>query len=118
MTNKVSTSESKFVGVWLPRQTNSFLSLYALSKRISKSAHIRGIIKVWIEGKPDEKYIQELISDVTAHLQREWKDKKRIYHSTDITQRFAIYKEDLGIILERKGLSDEHITQILEGLVE
>ena len=118
MVNKVPTSESKFVGVWLPRQTNAFLSLYALSKRISKSAHIRGIIKVWIEGKPDEKYIQELISDVTARLQREWKDKKRVYHSTDINRRFDIHKEDLYVVLDRKGLAEEHITRILEGLVE
>ena len=117
MVNKVPTSESKFVGVWLPRQTNAFLSLYALSKRISKSAHIRGIIKVWIEGKPDEKYIQELISDVTARLQREWKDKKRVYNITD-TNRFAIHKEDLALRLYRKGLAEEHAAQILEGLVE
>ena len=117
MTNKVPTSESKFVGVWLSRQTNSFLSLYALSKRTSKSAIIRGIIKVWIEGKPDEKYIQELISNITARLQREWKDKKRMYRITD-TNRFAIHKEDLALQLWRKGLEEKHTAQILEGLVE
>ena len=118
MTNKVPTSESKFVGVWLSRQTNSFLSLYALSKRTSKSAIIRGIIKVWIEGKPSEKYIQELISEITGRLQWEWKDKKRVYHSTDINRRFALYKEDLYVMLDRKGLAEEHTTRILEGLVE
>ena len=117
MTNKVSTSESRFVGVFIPQQTNSFLSLYAVSNRVSKSSLIRGILKTWIEGKPTEKLTQELISNITARLQREWKDKKRMYRITD-TNRFAIHKEDLALKLYRKGLADEHAAQILEGLVE
>ena len=117
MTNKESTSKTTFVGVWITQQTNSFLSLYALSKRISKSELIRGLLKVWIEGKPGEKLIQELISDITARLQMEWKDKKRLYHIT-ASNRFIIYKEDWAMTLQHKGLEQAHIKRILEGLVE
>ena len=113
----IPTSESKFVGVWLSQQTNAFLSLYALSKRVSKSVLIREILDKWLEGKPNESRIQELISDVTAHLQIEWEDKKRLYHITD-PNRFTIHKEDLALKLHRKGLNEDHTKRILEGLVE
>ena len=117
MADKLHPSESKFVGVWLSQQTNSFLSLYALSKRISKSEVIRRILKGWEEEIVDWKAIQELISDVTARLQQEWKDKKRLYSITD-PNRFTIHKEDLEIRLRRKGLEKEHIKLILEGLTQ
>jgi len=117
MTNKISTLESKFVGVWLSRQTDSFLSLYALSKGISKSKVIREELEEWVLKNTRNSPVEHLLKLLIDKYQTEWKDKKRLYHITD-PNRFTIHKEDLYILLERKGLSEAHITRILEGIVE
>jgi len=117
MTNEISTSESKFVGVWLSRQINSFLSLYALSKSKSKSKVIRDEIERWVIEKRNSSPIQDLITSLVIIYQREWADKKRLYHLVD-PNRFIMYKEDLAIKLKRKGLEEGYIKQVLEGLTQ
>ena len=116
MTNKIPTSESQFVGVWLSRQTNSFLSLYALSKSESKSKVIRSAIERYVIEKGNSSSIPDLIASLIIKYQRDWGVKKRLFNITE--DRFTIYKEDLAIKLERKGLEASHIKQILEELTQ
>ncbi len=115
MVDKVTASQSKFVGVWLSQQTNSFLSLYALSKGISKSKIIRDDINTWVEETKQEYPVRDLITVLIGKYQEEWDNKKRIYKLTN-PNRFDMFKEDLAIYLQRKGLEESTVSEILEGL--
>ena len=117
MVEKGTILNSKFVGVWLPQQTNSFLSLYALCKGLTKSKLIRDSINSWTEETEREHPSKHLISILITKYQEEWNDKKRIYN-VSVSNRFDIFKEDLYVHLDRKGLADVDITQILEGLTQ
>ena len=115
MVDKVTASQSKFVGVWLSQQTNSFLSLYALSKGISKSKIIRDDINTWVEETKQEYPVRDLIAVLIGKYQEEWEGKRRIY-KLEVSSRFDIFREDLTIYLHQKGLEGSDISEILEGL--
>ena len=117
MVEKGTILNSKFVGVWLPQQTNSFLSLYALCKGLTKSKLIRDSINSWTEETEREHPSKHLISILITKYQKEWDDKKRLY-KLELSNRFNIFKEDLFVYLDRKGLDETDVFQIVEGLIQ
>jgi len=121
MVNKISTSESKFVGVWLSRQINSFLSLYALSKKVTKSEVIRNEMESWAQENSKAYPTQDLIANLVLHCQQEWKDKKFLHRHVSVDRievMFEIYKDELVIHLTNKGLSETWIKRVIEGLIQ
>ena len=115
MSNKITTAERDFVGVWISRQSNSFLSLFALSTGVSKSKVIRDMAEKWAEKEKNDHIVQDLITVVTEKYQRAWEDRKQLFGITD-TNRFIIYKEDLAIRFKRRGIKEHHIEQIIAGI--
>ena len=117
MGEKGTILNSKFVGVWLPQQTNSFLSLYALCKGLTKSQIIRGNVNAWVEEIKQDYPVRDLIPVLIGKYQEEWDDKKRPYKA-ELPNRFNIFKEDLFVYLDRKGLDETDVSQIVEGLTQ
>lgn len=113
MDNKEPTDQSKFVGVWIPQRTNSFLSLLALSKGVSKSKIVRDVVD-------DITFplITDMIESIAVCYQQKWKDKKHLYYRNidTIDTAFQIYKGELEIHLLRKGIAEGHVKLILEKL--
>ncbi len=116
MANRFTTAESKFVGVYLPRQICSYLSLYALGTGVSKSKIMRDCIEKWYQGNQRTSSIESLISKLADEAQKEWDARKAIHRyewGNKIDTAFDFYKREFMTKLERKGIDQEHIKQIL-----
>lgn len=119
MTTRSTTAESKFAGVWLPQRICAYLSLYALGTEVSKSKIMRAAIEKWYEHNQKAWPIQNLILTLAENAQVDWnimKAKRRHEWGGKIDTAFDFYKQELTRKLERKGINQEHIKQILEQL--
>ena len=119
MTDQQKTSESRFVGVWLSQRANTFLSLFALCKGVSKSKIIREEIETWLERETSTNPVTSLIRALTKRYQQTWDDQKRTHHNvTEVSVMFDIYKTNSAEQMKRKGVSEEHTKQVLEELIQ
>lgn len=111
--NKASTTLGKHVGVILSQQISSYLSLYALSKGVTKSMIVRDQMKEWYRSKRTINSTKDLITTIVVGIDHEWKLRnKSPYPILDIES----FKKDLEIELLQKGISKEDIESILTRL--
>ena len=119
MTNPFTTAESKFAGLYLSRQICSYLSLYALGTGVSKSKIMRDSIEKWYRNNQRMLPIQNLILKLAEEVQKEWDAKKAIHRyewGDKIDTAFNFYKQELVTKLEKKGIDQGYIDQILKQL--
>ena len=117
--NPVPTSESKFTGVFLPRQVHSYLSLFTLCEKISKAQILRGEIEKWYVKSKSSHNVQGMILKVAAIAQEEWESRKRINKNVwkgNVTSAFELYLIEIETSLKQKSLSKIHIIRILKEL--
>jgi len=108
--NKASSAPGKYVGVYLDQEISSYLSLYALSKEITKSVIVRDQMKEWYKGKRVVSSEKELVETIAIEIKKAWELRnKSSYLVSDIKD----FKKQLKIELHQKGISEDHISAIL-----
>ncbi len=77
---------------------------------------MRDSIEKWYQGNQRTSSIESLISKLAEEAQKEWDARKAIHRyewGNKIDTAFDFYKREFMTKLERKGIDQEHIKQIL-----
>jgi hypothetical protein len=99
--------ELRLVGVHLPSSVYDYLTLYTLSKGITKSALLRQLLDPWIEAEKTDESV--LLEQIVQRIQSGWRKKKKLHPKTSFNQFITeIKKELLG-----KGLTRVQVKSIL-----
>ena len=108
----ITTSESKLVGVYMPLQVSSYLSLYALANEGTKSTVVRALIEKWYRSTKSSNPEKDLINKVSQQILALWKLTKLAQpHEKFLDFRLVVINE-----LQRKGLTGFYIEWIMKKL--
>jgi len=108
----ITTSESKLVGVYMPLQVSSYLSLYALANEGTKSTVVRALIEKWYRSTKSSNPEKDLIEKVSQQILALWKLTKLAQpHEKFLDFRLVVINE-----LQRKGLTGFYIEWIMKKL--
>lgn len=105
--NKGTPEPRQLAGAYLPRQVNSYLSLYALSEEITKSTVIRREIEAWYKRVNKIFPREDLIKPIIYKIKKHWESGKSP-HSC-----LAEFQGELKSQLVQKGISENDIKTIL-----
>ncbi|KKK92007.1 hypothetical protein LCGC14_2707240 [marine sediment metagenome] len=106
------TSERKLVGVFMPQQVCSYLSLFALTKEITKAVILREMIGKWYEQKSQEVPGSILIAKLADKVLHEWKLAKL----TRPEGTLSAFKNELTENLRSKGIDESIIDSVMSHL--
>lgn len=105
-------STTRLVGVHLPRQVVDYLNLFVLAKGITKSFVVRKEIQKWHKevkyDSPEEDLVHDLINQI--------KVRRRVNKTTGDAVPLAKFRKVLRNELRRKGIAQNHITEIIDSL--
>lgn len=105
--------DTKFVGLYLPHDLNSYLTLYSLCTGESKTIIVTNLVKNWKEESSEVMTIDEL----TELLKRiSLKALEKAKNSKGFI--FTIFKKETQKELETKGINKEIIDIIIKTLNE
>lgn len=113
------STKSKFLGVQIPSDCDSFLNLYCLANGFSKSNIIRSVIRNWKESVGYTE--QSLVDKISIKTQDEWTRKKvniKTPSSENIEKAFLFFKADIQVQLKKRGMPQRHINKIAKNLVK
>lgn len=99
------------VGVAIPPQLYNYLTLYVLSKGITKAEIIRTLLERWYNGEdtlPESELIQAIITRSNA----QW----RLQHLAHPEETIITFKDKLEKELVLKGLTQGQLLTILNGV--
>ena len=103
--------EGKLAGVYIPSQVSSYLSLYVLANRMTKSIILRDLIDEWYRDKRVSCPEDDLISKIITNSVNSWKIRKSMLnHLAD----FDEFLSELAKELEKKGIVSYYIELILK----
>jgi len=100
--------EGKLVGVYVSSQVSSYLSLYILAHKITKSTVLRDLIDEWYRDKRISNTENDLIDKVVTAVNTSWCIRK-----TQPNADFQVYLRELVLELENKGISSYYVDLIL-----
>ncbi len=111
---KTDTSRTghKLVGASLPTEIHSYLTLYTLSRGMSKTKIIRDLLEGWMDVQKRREAEEDLLEKVTYRANARW----RIEKSRRTSRTFEQFCLDLKDELLDKGLPDDYVENILLGL--
>lgn len=103
----------KLVGASLPLQVHSYLTLYCLAKGVSKTKIIKGLLENWIACQVTTHGTSpaELVLCIIKRAGVQWKARK-----ASGKMSFKEFKESLQAELTEKGVSEDVIASILNGI--
>jgi len=108
--NKKISIPGKLVGAYLTPQVSSYLSLYALSKGITKSIIVKDQMDEWYRNKEITNSVKKLIEVIADNAVYQWKlTNKSLYPKLDL----ELFQKNLEIELGNKGISNNYIHAIL-----
>lgn len=99
----------KFVGAFLPLPIYSYMVLYTLAQRISKSILQRKLMEDWAKKTKTEVPDQDLIRNIVLQICKRWKEEKTLNPNMDK----PLYKTNLKRELFSKGLQTKYVDEIL-----
>ena len=105
---------TKLVGALLPLRMNSYLSIYALAKGITKTEVIRQLVEAWITDQRNTISDENLFKEIVERCNRRWHIQKITHPETDFNQ----FKNELQYELVNKGLSRTYIQLVLVKLCQ
>jgi len=111
--SKRGTSRSLTLDV--PSRANSYLTIYSLAVGIPKGQIVRELIEDWLSRQPDD---LSIANKLVERIKREWKIQKSL-KPIDIVQNhkdFLKYIESIEDELRHKGVEEQHIEMIIEGV--
>jgi phytoene/squalene synthetase len=102
------------ITIVLPVRANTYITLYALAKGLSRSIVIRDVLESWLAEQDDK----DVIIQFTDRLLRQWKVHKMSQPVDAVTshKEFLEYLALLEDELRKKGIEEYHIEQIINGM--
>jgi len=101
---KGSPKDTKLAGAYLSRQVSDYLTLYSLAHGITKTIVIRNEIQHWYDSQMEKDVdLVKMIAKKARTKQKKWDSK-------------VLFKKNLKEELERKQISEVHISTILTAL--
>jgi len=110
--NKKISIPGKLVGAYLTPQVSSYLSLYALSKAITKSIIVKDQMDEWYRNTEITNPVKKLIEVIVDNAVYQWKLTNKSpypYPKLDL----ELFQKNLEVELINKGISDDYISTIL-----
>jgi len=104
----------KLVGVSLPLQVHSQLTLYTLAKGIAKSTLFKTLIDDWLSDQKTLESEEELIQQLVIRINNEWQAEKTVHPRSSFNE----FKAKLIQELEVKGLEGKQIHTVIKGIKE
>jgi len=105
--------DTKLVGVLLPLELHSFFSLYTVAKGITKTTIVNDELKNWVHSTQicgdDE---NELIKEIVVKIRAKWNTVKIKTPGKTLWD----FKRELKTELRLKGISEQHIIQIIKSV--
>jgi len=101
--------EGKLVGVHVSSQVNSYLSLFVLAHRMTKSIVLRDLIDEWYRENRISCTEDSLIEKVTTDAVNSWSARK-----TQSNADFQEYLSELENELGKKGIASYYVELILK----
>lgn len=108
-TGKKEGKEDCFLGVKIPKEEFSYLSLYSFSTGITKTEIIKNLLRSWIEFAKKQKSTKELIRGTALRALNVWENPE------GTRMHFHTFKTQFKIELINRGLKEytEEILNIL-----
>lgn len=104
----------KLVGVYVPLQVSYFLTLFTLSRGVSKSKVLQDLLENWKQKMEEDHPEKELIKDIIQRANMQWRGKK----ATGLNMSFNQFKDKIKYELTTAGLTESHVSRILNGLID
>ena len=101
-----------FIGLWIPKELNSYLTLHTLNYGTTKSKIVRELITDWeaeIECKGSK--IQVIVHNLSVKYQKKWNVKKMKLPATMHSKAFDLYVYELKASMVGK-IEDIYISEI------
>jgi hypothetical protein len=105
-------ADYKLVGVELPPHLHTFMSLYCVAKRESKSKLLERLIRKWLDESGETE--KSLIREISKPLNKKW-------YALSVTQAYPDFQKFKKVVSEellKKGLSEDQIILILSEIKE
>lgn len=103
-------NDYRLVGVSLPPQVHSYLSLYASAKGTKKASIFKELLLNWIAEQRSFEPDEELIEQVIHRGQLQWKLLKAKNPDSDI----RVFKAELKLELAGKGILPKYVDSIMK----
>ena len=105
-----------FIGLWVPKELNSYLTLHTLNYGTTKSKVIRELITSWkaeIECKGSK--IQAIVHNLGVKYQKKWNIKKMKLPDTMHEKAFDLFIYELKASLAGR-VEDIYISEIIQSI--
>jgi DNA-binding PadR family transcriptional regulator len=103
----------KLVGASLPLAIHNYLTLYTLSKGISKTKILKNLIEDWIIIHQKKETEEDLLKKIIYRVNAQWKIEKGRRRNK---KQFEQFISDLKEELVEKGLTDDFVKSIIIGI--
>ncbi len=114
---QIQTKECQLVGAYVPRPLAEQLALWAIYYQIPKADIIRTALTTAL---PADKGVAYMLSVLADKAHKGWKARNKAHtekiSSKQLAEHFTKYKKELRKTLQRRGLPDHLITEIIQGL--
>jgi len=111
--NKKVSIPGKLVGAYLTPQVSSYLSLYALSKEITKSIIVKDQMDEWYRNKEITNPVKKLIEVIVDNAVYQWRLINKPSCPVGSNLNLELFQKNLEIELENKGISNNYVHTIL-----
>ena len=113
--SKPRTNEEKgdvFIGITVPKEVASYLSMYSLCTGKTKSKIIRGLLLKWKEEKQKKLTINDLVTLIAKKALNIWETN----NENGKKENYNTFKKLLSIELKTRGL-EKYIDEILNKMI-
>ena len=100
-----------FIGVRVPNEIGSFLTLYSLAEGITKSKIILNLLVEWKQGRQREVTVEELYDKIAKRSLESWRHRKQ----RSVT--FYSYCNLLRIELKNRGVNETLVNKLIKMLI-
>jgi len=110
-----SEKQTHLIGVYMPDEFVSSLTLYCLSKGISKSCLMQEILQEWYN-KIYLKESESVMDEIVFLIQHDWNIKKMVdkINKSNVVNIFSAYKKEVTETLLSKKIKETKINEIMD----
>ena len=110
-----SEKQTYLIGVYMPDEFVSSLTLYCLSKGISKSCLMQEILQEWYN-KIYLKESESVMDEIVFLIQHDWNIKKMVdkINKSNVVNIFSAYKKEVTETLLSKKIKETKINEIMD----
>jgi hypothetical protein len=102
----------KLVGASLPSWVFTYLSIYAVAKKITKTGVIKPLIEDWVTKIQNKETDIILIEEIVDQIKFQWENEKK----SNPELKFAVFKETIKQELQIKGIINPYVSLIIKKL--